>query len=86
MRASDTYLSTVEITPGKPIIVLRGEVFNFNSLTDCLDLAEESLPYAVLGLGCKFAVAESNVDAGLEGRIKGFDTIGGQEEDALKVF
>lgn len=86
MRASDTYLSTIKITPGKPIIVVGGEVFNLNPATDCLDLAEESLPYAILGLGCKFAIAESNVDAGLEGGIEGFDAVSGQEEDALKVF
>ena len=26
------------------------------------------------------------MDAGLEGGIKGFDAVGGQEEDALKIF
>ena len=26
------------------------------------------------------------MDAGLEGRVKGFDAVGGQEEDTLEVF
>lgn len=86
MRAYETYLSTVKIAPSKSIIIIVGELINLNAATNSLDLAEESFPHAVLGLGIKFAIAESNVDAGLEGRIEGFDAVGGQEEDALEVF
>ena len=86
MKAGHTYLSTIEITPGKPIIVIGREVFNLNAATNSLDLAEESLPYAVLGFGSKFAIAESNVNAGLESGIESFDAVGGQEENTLKVF
>ena len=86
MRAHDTYLSTIEIAPSKPIIIVGRELINLNAATDGLDLAEEGFPDTVLGLGSKFAVAESNVDTRLEGRIEGFDAVGGQEEDALEVF
>lgn len=82
----DTYLSTIEVAPSKPIVIIGRELIDLNTATNSLDLAEEGFPYTVLGLGSKFAVAESNVDAGLEGRIEGFDAIGGQEEDALEVF
>lgn len=86
MSAHDTYLSTIKIAPSKPIIIICREVINLNAATNSLDLAEEGFPDTVLGLGSKFAVAESNVDAGLEGRIEGFNAVGGQEEDALEVF
>lgn len=86
MGARDTYLSAIEITPGKPIVVIGREVINLYAATDSLDFAKEGFPYAVFGLGSKFAIAKSNVDAGLEGRIEGFDAVGGQEEDALEVF
>lgn len=86
MRVRDTYLSTIEIAPGKSIIVIGREVINLNAATNSLDLAEKGFPYAVLGLSSKFAVAESNVNAGLEGRIEGFDAVGSQEEYTLEVF
>ena len=62
------------------------EVVNLNTATDSLDLAEEGLPNAPLGIGSKVAVAESDVDAGLESRVESFDAVGGQEEDTLEVF
>lgn len=86
MSAHDTYLSAIKIAPGKPIIIIGREVINLDAATNGLDLAEEGFPDTVLGLGSKFAIAESNVDAGLEGRIEGFNAVGGQEEDALEVF
>ena len=86
MSACDTHLSAIEIAPGKSIIVIGREVINLHAATDSLDFAKKGFPYAVFGLGSKFAIAKSNVDAGLEGRIEGFDAVGGQKEDALKVF
>ena len=86
MRARGTYLSTVEIPPSKSIIIIVREVVHLNTATDSLDLAEEGFPNAVLGLGSKVAVAESDVNAGLESRVEGFDAVGGQEEDTLEVF
>ena len=77
MRARETYLSTVQIAPAKPIVVIGREVINLNAVANSLDLAEKGFPYAVLGLGSKFAVTESNVDARLESRIEGFDAVGG---------
>lgn len=77
MRARDTYLSTIEIAPSKPVIIIGRKVIDLDTPTNSLDLAEEGFPYAVLGLGSKFAIAESDMDAGLEGRIKGFDAVGG---------
>ena len=85
-RARDTYLSTIEIAPSKPIVIFRRKFIHLDAATESLDFAEEGSPDAVFGLGSKFTVAESNMDAGLKGRIKGFDTVGGQEQDALKVF
>lgn len=86
MRAHDTYLSTIEIAPSKPIIIIRREVIDLNAATNSFDLAEEGLPDAVLCFGRKFAVSKSNMDTGLKGRIEGFNAVGGQEKDALEVF
>lgn len=73
----DTYLSTIEVAPSKPIVIIGRELINLNTATNSLDLAEEGFPDAVFGLGSKFAVTESNMDARLEGRIEGFDAICG---------
>ena len=86
VRACSTYLSTVQIAPGKSIIVIGREFINLNAATDSLDLAEEGFPDTILSFGGEFAIAERNVDAGLEGRIEGFDPVRRQEEDALEVF
>ena len=77
MKAGGTYLSTVEIPPGKPIVIIVREVVNLNTATDSLDLAEEGFPNALLGISSKVAVAESDVDAGLESRVESFDAVGG---------
>ena len=74
------------MAPSKPIIILVRELVNLNAATNSLDLAEKGSPNAVFGLGSKVAIAESDVDAGLEGWIESFDAIGRQEEDALEVF
>ena len=84
--ANNTYLSTIKVTPSKPIILFRSKFINLNAATNSLDLAEEGLPDAVLGLCSKLTIAESNVDTGLEGRIECFDTVGCQEEDTLEIF
>lgn len=86
ITAQGTYLSTVEIAPSKPIIIIVRELFDLDAATDSLDLTEECFPDAVFGLGGKVTIAERNMDAGLEGRIEGFDAIGGQEEYTLEVF
>lgn len=85
-RERELYLSTIEIAPGKPIIIIGREVINFNAITNSLDLAKKCFPYAVLSLRGEIAVTKSHVNARLEGRIESFDAVGGQEEDALKVF
>ena len=77
MKARGTYLSTVEIPPCKPIIIIAREVVNLNATTDGLDLADKGFPNAFLGLGCKVTVAQSDVDAGLKSRVESFDAVGG---------
>ena len=86
MRGREVYLSTIEIAPGKPIVIIGREVINFNAIANSLDLAKKCFPYAVLSLRGKIAVTKSHVNARLKGRIESFDAVGGQEEDALKVF
>ena len=47
---------------------------------------DEHAPDGLLGAVRELAVAQGDVDAGLEGVVEGFDAVGGEEEDALEVL
>ena len=80
------YLSPIKIPPRKPIIIIRRKSIHLDPAPNRLDLAEKSLPDAILSLGREFAITKSDMYAGLEGRVESLDAIGGEEEDALEVF
>lgn len=86
-------LSAIKVTPGETRIILfrEGSDFDgffgvFNVFAEVSDLFEERLPYALLGFAGQFSVSQRDVDSGLEGRVKGLDAVGSQEQDTLEVF
>ena len=76
------YLSAIKVTPGETRIILFGEGSDFDGFFGVLDvfaevsdLFEECLPYALLGFASQFSVSQRDVDSGLEGWVKGLDTV-----------
>lgn len=78
-------LPTIEVTSGESLIIIVTEFLNLDAFNSN-HFVNEGFPDTLLGFVVEFAVAESDVDARLEGLIKGLYSVCGQEQDALEIL
>lgn len=78
-------LAPVQVMSRQAVIVLFLERHSRDTLKDAYAL-DEHLEDGLFGFGGELAIAERNVNPGLEGIVECLDTVGGEEEDALEVL
>ena len=87
LRRPDTILDLPPIQRllAQPIEVLPGKRLRLHPI-QLLNSLQEHDPDAATRFEGQFGVAQGDVDARLEGVVKGLDAVGGQEQDALEVL
>lgn len=71
--------------PCKFVIIRFFEMVDFHTIFSAYFI-QEHFPYTPFRLRCQIPISQGDVDSRLEGIVESFNTVGGKEQNPLKIF